>query len=101
MKRTNIIFFGLLYLIILSGCQTIKEKSDLIVENENEKLSQYIGRDVSDLKMNLGKPTDDYKNEKGNLELIYKTKKYGLPCERKFEIDSNSTVIGFVSKGCF
>ena len=46
-------------------------------------------------------PNEDYKNEAGNIELIYKTKKYGIPCERKFEIDANSIVIGFVSKGCF
>jgi len=43
----------------------------------------------------------DYKNEKGNIELIYKTKKYGIPCERRFEIDTDSLVIGFVSNGCF
>jgi hypothetical protein len=49
----------------------------------------------------LGKPDEDYKNEKGNLELVYKTKKYGIPCERRFELDSNLIVIGFVSNGCF
>jgi len=51
--------------------------------------------------MDLGKADEDFKNEKGNLELVYKTKKYGIKCERKFEIDSNSIVIGFVSNGCF
>ena len=40
-------------------------------------------------------------NEKGNLELIYNSKKYGIVCERRFEVDSNSMVIGFVSNGCF
>ena len=44
---------------------------------------------------------EDYKNSNGNLELVYKTRKYGIPCERKFEINSNSIVIGFVSNGCF
>ena len=38
---------------------------------------------------------------KDKIEFIYNTKKYGIPCERKFEIDSNSIVIGFVSNGCF
>jgi hypothetical protein len=51
--------------------------------------------------MDLGKPDEDFRNEKGNFELIYKTKKYGIPCERKFEVDSKSIVIGFVSNGCF
>ena len=79
----------------------LKKKSDGIVEKENEKLSKYIGKTLNNLQSNLGKPDEDFKNEKGNLELVYKTKKYGISCERKFEIDSKSIVIGFVSKGCF
>ena len=51
--------------------------------------------------MNLGKPDEDFKNEKGNTQLVYNSKKYLVPCERRFEIDSNSIVIGFVSNGCF
>jgi len=87
--------------IFFSGCQTIKKKSDEIVEKENEKLSQYIGKTSSELQANLGKADEDFLNEKGNFELVYKTKKYGIPCERKFEVDSKSIVIGFVSNGCF
>ena len=36
----------------------------------------------------MGSPDEDFKNEKGNLELVYNTKKYGIPCERRFEINS-------------
>jgi hypothetical protein len=86
---------------MISGCQTIKEKTDAIVEKENEKLSKYIGKPLSNLQMDLGKPDEDFKNEKGNLEVVYNTKKYGIMCERRFEIDSNSVVVGFVSNGCF
>ena len=68
--------------IMISGCQTIKEKTDVIVEKENQKLSKYIGESSNILQMNLGKPDEDFKNEKGNLELVYNTKKYGIPCER-------------------
>jgi hypothetical protein len=88
-------------LIFLTNCQTIKKKTDTIVEKENIKLSQYIGKTSDNLKMELGKPDEDFKNEKGNLEIVYNTKKYGILCERRFEIDSNSIVIGFVSNGCF
>ena len=88
-------------LIFLTSCQTIKQKTDAIVEKENSKLSQYIGKTISNLQMDLGKPDEDFKNENGNLELIYNTKKYGIPCERRFEVDSNFIVIGFVSNGCF
>ena len=88
-------------LLLLSNCQTIKQKTDAIVEKENSKLSQYIGKTLNNLQMDLGKPDEDFKNERGNTELVYNSKKYLMPCERRFEIDSNSIVIGFVSNGCF
>ena len=91
----------ILLLFFLTGCQTIKDKTDAIVEKENAKLSEYIGKTSSNLQMELGKPDEDFKNDKGNLELIYNTKKYGILCERRFEVDSNSIVIGFVSNVCF
>ena len=87
--------------LIIAGCQTIKEKTDAIVEKENEKLSKYISKPASVLQTELGKPDEDFKNAKGNFELIYNTKKYGIPCERRFEINSDNIVIGFVSNGCF
>jgi len=86
---------------LVSGCQTIKQKTDEIVEKENNKLSQYIGKSSSNLQMDLGKPDEDFRNEKGNIELVYNSKKYLVPCERRFEVDSNSIVIGFISNGCF
>ena len=97
-----IISIKLIFLLFfLTGCQTIKDKTDAIVEKENAKLSEYIGKTSSNLQMDLGKPDEDFKNAKGNLELIYNSKKYGIVCERRFEVDSNSMVIGFVSNGCF
>ena len=87
--------------ILLSGCQTVKEKTDAIVEKENEKLSKFIGKSSSELQMELGKPDEDFKNDKGNFEFVYNTKKYLIPCERRFEINSENIVIGFVSNGCF
>ena len=83
------------------GCQTTKQRTDAIVERENQKLSKFIGKSLNELKVDLGKPDEDYRNVKGNLELVYKTKKYGIPCERRFEINPRLIVIGFISKGCF
>ena len=98
----NISSIKLIFLLFfLTSCQTIKQKTDAIVEKENAKLSEYIGKTSSNLQMELGKPDEDFKNDKGNLELVYNTKKYGILCKRKFEVDSNSIVIGFVSTGCF
>ena len=88
-------------LVMITGCQTVKEKTDEIVEKENEKLSEYIGKSASKLQMELGKPDEDFKNAKGNFEFVYNTKKYLIPCERRFEINSENIVIGFVSNGCF
>ena len=98
----NIISVKLIFLLFfLTSCQTIKDKTDAIVEKENAKLSEYIGKTSNNLQMELGKPDEDFKNDEGNLELVYNTKKYGILCERRFEVDSNSIVIGFVSNGCF
>jgi hypothetical protein len=98
----NILAIKITFLLIfLTSCQTIKNKTDKIVEKENDKLSQYIGKTLNNLKIGLGRPDEDFKNEKGNLEFVYNTKKYLIPCERRFEIDSNFIVIGFVSNGCF
>ena len=101
MQKLNLFFLLSFLLLMVTGCQTIKEKTDNIIEKENEKLSKYISKPASVLQMDLGKPDEDFRNTKGNFEFIYNTKKYGIPCERKFEISNNDMVIGFVSKGCF
>ncbi len=101
MQKLKFILISLFFLSLVAGCQTIKDKTDAIVEKENAKLSEYIGKTSSNLQMELGKPDEDFKNDKGNLELVYNTKKYGILCERRFEVDSNFIVIGFVSNGCF
>ena len=101
MQNLKFALISFLMLLMITGCQTIKDKTDAIVEKENEKLSNYISKPASVLQMELGKPDEDFKNAKGNFELIYNTKKYGIPCERRFEINSDNIVIGFVSNGCF
>ena len=101
MQKLQLILISFLLIILITGCETIKQKTDSIVEKENQKLSKFIGKSSSNLQTNLGKPDEDFKNEKGNLIFVYNTTQYGIPCERRFEIDNNSIVIGFVSNGCF
>ena len=101
MRNFKLIVLLLSFSLMVTACQTVQEKTDKIVEQENKRLSKYIGQLSSELKIDLGNPDEDFKNEKGNQELVYKTKKYGISCERKFEVDTNSVVIGFSSKGCF
>tara|TARA_Y100000385_G_scaffold248203_1_gene268814 strand:- start:446 stop:751 length:306 start_codon:yes stop_codon:yes gene_type:complete len=100
-KKLKLIFTILFLTTIITACQTIKEKTDAIVKKENEKLSEFIGKSSSDLQIGLGEPDEDFKNVKGNSVFVYNSKKYGIPCERRFEISSDLTVIGFVSNGCF
>ena len=101
MRKLKSILICFVLLILITGCKTIKQKTDVIVEQENQKLSKFIGKSSNNLQIDLGKPDEDFKNEKGNLVLVYNTKKYGIPCERRFEINSSSIVVGFVSNGCF
>ena len=101
MRNFKLIVLLLSFFLMVTACQTVQEKTDKIVEQENKRLGKYIGQLSSELKIDLGNPNEDFKNEKGNQVLVYKTKKYGISCERKFEVDTNSVVIGFSSKGCF
>ena len=96
----KILIICLISIIFVTGCQTIKQKSDQVAERENERFGQFVGKQVIELKTELGSPTDDFINELGNETLIYRTKKYGIPCERKFTINTNGTIIGFSSSGC-
>ena len=96
-KKLIIVFF---ISILVVGCQTIKEKTDAIAEKENREYGKLVGKNISDLKIKLGNPNEDFINEIGNKVLIYKTKKFAIPCDRKFEVDKNNTVISFTSSGC-
>ena len=100
MKKNLLISILITSFFLISGCQTVKNKTDAIVEKENQKLSKYIGKSSNELRLDLGKPNEDFINEIGNKVLIYKTKKYAIPCDRKFEVDKNNTVISFTSSGC-
>ena len=101
MQKLKLFLIPLFIFFIVTGCQTIKQKTDEIVKKENNKLSKYIGKSSSILQMDLGKPDEDFKNAKENFVLVYNTKKYGILCERRFEINSKNIVVGFVSNGCF
>ena len=101
MKKIVTLLLAMILLISVSSCQSIKDKTDEIVKKENKKLSQFIGQPVSELKIVMGEANSISKSDNGSKLLIYKTKKYGIPCERKFEVNNNDMVIGFQSKGCF
>ena len=83
----NIILIKLIFLLIfLTSCQTIKEKTDAIVEKENEKLSKYIGKTSNDLQMDLGKPDEDFKNEKVIWSLFIIQKNMEFPVKEDLKL---------------
>ena len=88
-------------LFLVSGCKTIENKSQSAIKKENEKLSKFIQQPESELKIVMGEPDDIAYNDKGSKFFVYTKKKYGITCERKFEIDQNNMIVGFTSKGCF
>ena len=94
-------FFIVVFLFVITGCQTIENKSQSAIKIENDKLSKFIQQPESELKIVMGQPDNIIKSDKGTTFLIYKKKKYSITCERKFEIDKNKMVVGFTSKGCF
>ena len=100
MKKLFLVKFIFL-LVFLSGCQSINKKSEEIIKKENEKLSKFIQQPESELKIVMGEPDDIAYNDKGSKFFVYTKKKYGITCERKFEIDQNNMIVGFTSKGCF
>lgn len=85
----------------LNGCQTIEKKSQKAIKIENEKLSQFLQKPESNLKIVMGQPDSINQNDEGSKFFIYTKKKYNITCERSFEIDRNKIVVGFTSKGCF
>ena len=85
----NIVFCFLVFFIM--ACATIENKSQQVVKKENEKLSKFLNQPESELKIVMGNPDDEIKDNKGVRFLIYKSKKYTIACERKFEINESKT----------
>ena len=100
MKFINVFFLTLL-ISIISGCKTIEKKAQEAVNEENIKLSKFIQKSESILKIEMGLPDEIIYRDNSSTFYVYKKKKYNITCERKFEINENKIVIGFSSKGCF
>ena len=69
------LFLSILLVILLSGCQTIENKSQSAMKKENEKLSKFIQQPESELKIVMGEPDHIIKSDKGTTFLIYTKKK--------------------------
>ena len=95
------LFITILLACFLFGCQTIENKADKIGKKEIEEMSKFLQQPESELKIAMGEPDEITYDAKGSKFFIYKKKKYGITCEKKFEIDENKMVIAVSSRGCF
>ena len=95
------LFFSVLLVFLLFGCQTIENKADKIGKKEIKEISKFLQQPESELKIEMGEPDEIVNDEKGSKFYIYKKKKYGITCEKKFEIDQNKMIVAVSSRGCF
>jgi len=95
------LFFAIFLVFLLFGCQTIEDKADKIGKKEIKEISKFLQQPESELKIEMGEPHEIQYDDKGSKFFIYKKKKYGITCEKKFEIDQNKMVTGVSSRGCF
>ena len=95
------LFFIILSFFLVFGCQTIENKTDKIGKKEIKEISKFLQQPESELKIAMGEPDEISYDDKGSKFFLYKKKKYGITCERKFEINQSKMVVGVSSRGCF
>ena len=95
------LLFTILLVFLISSCKTIENKTDEIGKREIQEVSKFLQQPESELKIEMGQPDKIIRDEKGSKFYIYKKKKYGITCEKKFEIDENNMITGVSSRGCF
>ena len=97
------ILIVILLIPFFNGCQTVQDKTNNIVEEEEKYLKKFIHKKIDKVIQEFGEPTQYLppEPESGGGKLIYNTKKLGIKCVRTFEVDESESVVGFSSKGCF
>ena len=95
------LFISIFVACFLLGCQTIENKADKIGKKEIKEISKFLQQPESELKIEMGQPDEIINDEKGSKFYVYKKKKYGITCEKKFEISKNNMIVGVSSRGCF
>ena len=91
------LFTGIFLVVLLSGCQT----ADKIGKKEIKEISKFLQQPESELRIVMGEPDEITHDEKGSKFFVYRKKKYGIICEKKFELDKNKMIVAVSSRGCF
>ena len=98
----KIVFIIIFLFLSLASCQTVSNKIDEKVSEEEKQLSKWLNKSEEELKIEFGKPNKiNFKKNSKNRFYVYTKQKLKIKCERIFEINSNNLVIGFTSKNCF
>ena len=97
MKKFYLMF---LLIFLISSCKTIDRKIDTLSKEEEKNLDRFLDKPQIELIDEFGTP-DDVIYEKDKKILIFRTKKYQITCERKFEINDKRIIAGFSSRNCF
>ena len=103
MKTVINLFLVLLFFFLLS-CETVQNKADEVTQKEDEYLMKFLNKKKDLLIAEFGYPDLTMPNDgepTGSRKIVYISKKYGIKCQRSFEIDESDFVIGYSSKGCF
>ena len=95
------IFNLILVFFLITGCKTVTEKVDKATSKETEKLSRFLQKTESELKIEFGKPDLEEQAANKNKILVYYDSKFKIKCERRFEINQKNEIVGFSSKNCF
>ena len=98
----KIVFILIFLFLSLASCQTVSNKIDEKVSEEEKQLSKWLNRSEEALKIEFGKPDKiDFKDNSRNRFYVYTKEKLKIKCERIFEINPVNKVVGFTSKNCF
>ena len=92
---------ALFLLIFLSACQTVQTKGDEKTQQEQERLSKYIGYNIDEVYVDFGTEGVHKKDYKGYKKVIFTTKKLGVKCKRIFFYDRSMMVTGIRFAGCW
>ena len=101
MKKFFFVILYTLFLISLTGCQTVSQKIEDTTAKEEQELSKWLNKSEEDLKNFYGLPDKVEFLKTRNRNYVYITEKFKIKCERKFEVNPRNIVVGFSSKNCF
>ena len=79
------LFFSIILVFLLFGCQTIENKADKIGKKEIKEVSKFLQQPESELKIEMGEPDEVMHDEKGSKFYVYKKKNTASPAKKSLK----------------